>query len=59
MSQNTIDPEVNNVICEAVGCYAAATTKITVRVGQKGTISLILCNNCVHKFRDNWKDRTL
>jgi hypothetical protein len=53
MSQQTLDPEVNNSICEAVGCFAKATTKIAVKVGQQGVISLCLCQNCISKFDDN------
>jgi hypothetical protein len=53
MSQNTISCKVNKNICEAFGCYATATTEIEVKVGNKGTISLHLCNNCVNKFGDS------
>jgi hypothetical protein len=37
-------------ICEAVGCFAEATTKVDVKVGMKGTITLHLCVNCIGKF---------
>ena len=50
MSQGIIDSDVNNTICEAVGCIAKATTEITVKVGQQGIISLRLCKYCVGKF---------
>jgi hypothetical protein len=53
MSQDTVSFKVNNNMCEAVGCYATATTEIGVKVGNKGIISLHLCNNCVNKFRDS------
>ena len=39
-------------ICEASGCFARATNKITVEVGPRGVISLLLCNNCVSKFQE-------
>ena len=52
MNQSTITAEVNNGICEAVGCFAKATVQIEVSVGDKGTISLSLCNDCVRKFGD-------
>jgi hypothetical protein len=52
MSENTISSEIYNVICEAYGCYAKATTEISVKVGQQGTISLQLCKDCVNKFTD-------
>jgi hypothetical protein len=49
-TQGTIDAEINNSICEAVDCFAAATTEIMVRVGQQGVIPLRLCKGCVNKF---------
>jgi hypothetical protein len=49
MSQGTVHSEVNKVICEAVGCFAEATTEIVVKVGQLGTIPLRLCKFCVGK----------
>jgi hypothetical protein len=45
--------EVNNIICEAAGCFEKATNVIPVRVGQKGSIVLYLCQNCQSKFEDN------
>ena len=42
--------EVNKDICEASGCFKKATTKINVKVGNLGSISLHLCTNCVKKF---------
>jgi hypothetical protein len=40
----------NNDICEAVGCFAEATTKVDVKVGLKETITLNLYVNCINKF---------
>jgi hypothetical protein len=42
--------EVNKGICEAYGCFESATTKINVKVGKVGSISLDLCAGCVKKF---------
>jgi hypothetical protein len=39
-----------NRICEAVGCFAEATVEIEVSAGQRGTLPLSLCKNCVNKF---------
>ena len=50
MSENTISSEIYNVICEAYGCYAKATTEISVKVGELGTISLRVCKDCENKF---------
>jgi hypothetical protein len=37
-------------ICEAIGCFVEATSKVNVKVGMEGTITLHLCVNCIHKF---------
>jgi hypothetical protein len=51
MSQDIVISErANKEICEAVGCFAQATEKIEVKVGEKGTICLYLCSSCVGKF---------
>jgi hypothetical protein len=42
--------QFHNNICEAVGCFAEATSKVDVKVGLEGTITLYLCVNCIHKF---------
>jgi hypothetical protein len=54
MSQEIIiSSQADKEICEAVGCFAQATKKIKVKIGQKGKICLYLCSNCVGKFADN------
>jgi len=45
-------PQVNNIICEAVDCFSSAQVQIEVKVGQAGSVSLSLCNDCVRKFSD-------
>jgi hypothetical protein len=50
MTKEVLDFQVNNGICEAYGCSQKATTKISVKVGQLGSISLDLCTNCTDKF---------
>jgi hypothetical protein len=52
MDKQVIDFQVNN-ICEAFGCSQKATTKISVKAGQLGTIPLELCIYCVKKFDGN------
>ena len=51
MSQDIISSEVNKSLCEAFGCFAQATIQIKVKVGTKGAISLLLCKECINKFR--------
>jgi hypothetical protein len=54
MDQNiVIQSQPNTQICEAVQCFAQATEKIQVKVGEKRTICLYLCSRCVGKFGGN------
>jgi hypothetical protein len=51
MNNNNLSQATNNdVVCEAVGCYARANTKLPVRVGSQKTIYLFLCDNCKPKL---------
>jgi hypothetical protein len=52
MSSYSNNAELYNIICEAVGCDAKATEKIEVKAGTQKVISLLLCNDCVSKFRE-------
>jgi len=52
MNQCNIPQEVNNSVCEAVNCISPAEVQIEVKVGQAGSISSSLCNECVRKFSD-------
>jgi hypothetical protein len=58
LTEELISTETNQndlqlgVTCEASGCYSKATDRIIVKVGNLGTISLLLCSNCVTKFQD-------
>jgi hypothetical protein len=55
MSGSILNFVVNKNICEAVNCYAQATTNIKVKLGNsdRRTIALNLCNNCVKKFQED------
>jgi hypothetical protein len=57
MNNEVLHLQVNNLVCEGYGCFNKATTKINVKVGQLGSISLDLCINCVKKFEQ--KERAL
>jgi hypothetical protein len=39
-----------NSICEGMGCSAEATLKVPVKVGEMGTIILLLCDKCRLRF---------
>lgn len=39
-----------NGICECIGCNANATSRVSVKVGDKGQITLFLCEKCRPRF---------
>jgi hypothetical protein len=47
------ETDINNSICEAVGCTAKATDNIAVQGGKFGVISVLVCRNCIGKFRED------
>jgi hypothetical protein len=53
MNQDYDDTDINKNICEAVGCFAKATDKIALEGGTRGIISVLVCKNCIRKFRDD------
>lgn len=42
-----------NGICECIGCNANATSSVSVNVGDKGQITLFLCEKCKARFSDS------
>jgi hypothetical protein len=38
--------------CDATNCEEIATEQIGISAGKFGTITLLLCKNCVVKFQD-------
>lgn len=49
-NKNNNSSKIKNTICEAFECYENATEKIDLNAGKFGTISLLVCINCVGKF---------
>lgn len=47
-----IRSEINKKMCEALGCFAKATTEVSVPVINLGMIKLTVCNDCKPKFLD-------
>lgn len=52
MNIELLDIQSSNEICDAAGCFAKATEKIEVNAGPQKVISLLLCNDCVSKFKE-------
>ena len=40
-----------NKICNALGCYELAFTKISLKIGEK-SITIFVCGNCKPKFEN-------
>ena len=53
MNKEYNDTDINKNICEAVGCFAKATNKIALEGGTFGIISVLVCRNCIRKFRED------
>jgi hypothetical protein len=53
MNKEYNDTDINKNICEALGCSAKATDKIALEGGTFGIISVLVCRNCIRKFRND------
>jgi hypothetical protein len=51
MNRYKLAKGLNNSVCEAVNCFSPAEVEFEVKVGQLGSISLSLCNDCIRKFK--------
>ena len=47
---STMQQNIGNSTCEAVGCYSKVSIEIYLKVGTKGIIPLFLCANCKAKL---------
>jgi hypothetical protein len=53
MNRSTISkPAIKTTPCEANDCFAEATIEVRVPIGNLGSITLLLCNNCRTKFTE-------
>jgi hypothetical protein len=50
MNSGSKQMEDINGICECIGCYSNATSRVSVKVGDKGQITLFLCEKCRPQF---------
>ena len=50
MNQEFLSTKPDNRICEAVGCNEKVVTIIQVKVSQRDSITLFVCERCVDKF---------
>jgi hypothetical protein len=56
MIKDKLAHEYNKMLCEALDCQAQATRMIGVKVGNKGSIYLYLCDGCQSKFNGSKLD---
>ena len=47
---NSFTSNIPDNICNCLGCYRLAETKISLQVGEK-SITLLICEDCKHKFK--------
>jgi hypothetical protein len=48
--------EKSKPICEAVDCNDIGTERIDLSAGKFGVIELLVCSNCVLKFKEDEKN---
>jgi hypothetical protein len=53
MNHDTLASDHYKELCEAIGCFAKAENEVSVPVGELGVIILLVCDNCMRKFRDH------
>ena len=42
----------NHSLCAALGCNRLATTKTSLKIGEK-SVTISICSNCEHKFKES------
>ena len=50
---NSFTSNIQDKICNCLGCNEFADTKISLKIGEK-SITIFVCENCVSKFEDNY-----
>ena len=50
MGDDHVSVDINNTSCEGIGCKEKVTRKIIVKVGNSGSVVLILCDKCRSRF---------
>lgn len=50
---------IEETICEAVGCTSKAAISVVLPVGQKGSIPVYVCDECVRIFQEKQPRNTI
>jgi hypothetical protein len=53
MQRQPTSTSSERVICDALGCFETATQTVNLVAGNKGLISLRVCDSCIFKFNKN------
>jgi hypothetical protein len=48
----TFTSDIQEKICNCIGCNRFADTKIPLKIGEK-SITIFVCENCTHKFKES------
>jgi hypothetical protein len=46
---NSFTPDIQDKICNALGCHLLATNKISLKIDQK-SVTIFVCERCKSKF---------
>jgi hypothetical protein len=49
---NSFTSDIQEKICNALGCYRFADTKLSLKIGEK-SITIFVCEDCKHKFKES------
>ena len=49
---NSFTYDTQDKICNCLGCYRFANTKISLKLGEN-SITILVCEDCQHKFEES------
>ena len=49
---NSLTSNIQDKICNCLGCNRLADTKISLKIGEK-SITIFVCEDCKHKFKES------
>ena len=49
---NSFTSNVQENICNCLGCYRFAEDKVSLKIGEK-SITIFVCEDCTHKFKES------
>ena len=49
---NSLTSNIQDKICNCLGCNRFADTKISLKIGEK-SITIFVCEDCEHKFKES------